>query len=224
MLLIDEYFVLLERYKIKHGVNTFLFMQVGSFFEVYSKSENDENMLLFSSLCDLKIAKKALGKSNIYMAGFRDYVLDKYIERVISNSDFSIVVYEQSEKNGKIERYENGIYSRGLFFNNTDMSLSNNITCLWIHKTSKVFKEQYIFGISNIDIYTGYTSTYEYSIPYYHNPTSYDEIEKHMSVFNPVEIIIIYDIEETHIDMILKCINNKSKKKTKINLNKTTPY
>jgi len=224
MLLIDEYFVLLERYKIKHGVNTFLFMQVGSFFEVYSKSENDENMLLFSSLCDLKIAKKALGKSNIYMAGFRDYVLDKYIERVISNSDFSIVVYEQSEKNGKIERYENGIYSRGLFFNNTDMSLSNNITCLWIHKTSKVFKEQYIFGISNIDIYTGYTSTYEYSIPYYHNPTSYDEIEKHMSVFNPVEIIIIYDIEETHIDMILKCINNKSKKKTKINLNDTTPY
>ena len=221
MLLIDEYYILLETYKKKHGDNTFLFMQVGSFFEVYSKTMDDPHMVRFSNLCDLKIANKPLGKINMYMAGFRDYVLDKYIERVVSNSDYTVVVYEQFENAGIIERKENGIYSRGMFFNTYDVSLSNNITCLWIHKTSRKFNEQYIFGISNIDIYTGFISTDEYNIPYYHNPTSYDDIEKHMSIFNPVELVIIYSIEDTYIDTILKYINNKSKKTTRINLNDT---
>ena len=219
MLLIDEYFILLENYKMKHGDNTFLFMQVGSFYEVYSKTMEDVHMLKFSSLCDLKIANKPLGKVNMYMAGFRDYVLDKYIERVVSNSDYTVVVYDQYEKCGVIDRKESGIYSRGMFFNTSDISPSNNITCLWIHKTSKKFNEKYIFGISNIDIYTGYISTDEYNIPYYHNPTSYDDIEKHMSIYNPVEIVIIYSMEETLIDTIIKYINHNSKKTTKINLN-----
>ena len=219
MLLIEEYFILLSDYKKKHGDKTFLFMQVGSFFEVYSKSCDDPHMVTFSNLCDLKIANKPLGKENMYMAGFRDYVLDKYIERVVSYSDYTVVVYEQYENSGVIERKETGIYSRGMFFNSNDVSLTNNITCLWIHKTSKKFNENYIFGISNIDIYTGFISTDEYTIPYYHNPTSYDDIEKHMSIFNPVELVIIYSIEDTFIDTILKCINNKSKKTTRINLN-----
>lgn len=218
MLLIDEYFLLLEQYKKKHGDNTFLFMQVGSFFEVYSKEKDDIHMVKFSNLCDLKIANKPLGKINMYMAGFRDYVLEKYIERVVSSSDYSVVVYEQFEKNGVIERKENNVYSRGMFFNSCDVSLSNNITCLWIHKTSKKFNEQYIFGISNIDIYTGFINNNEYNIPFYHNPCSYDDIEKHMSIFNPVELIIIYELEETYIDTILNCIHNKSKKTTRINL------
>ena len=79
MALITQYFVLLENYKTKYGDKTFLLMQVGSFYEVYSKTSTDEHMMTFSQLCDLKIANKTDG---YYMAGFRDYMLDKYIQKM----------------------------------------------------------------------------------------------------------------------------------------------
>ena len=74
MALTQSYHTLLEHYCIKYGVNTFLLMQVGSFFEVYSTSENGSNIMAFSQICDLKIANKNEG----YMAGFRDYMIEKY--------------------------------------------------------------------------------------------------------------------------------------------------
>jgi DNA mismatch repair ATPase MutS len=76
MALITHYFGLLENYKSKYGNKTFLLMQVGSFYEVYSKSCTEEYMTTFSQLCDLKIANKTDG---YFMAGFRDYMIDKYL-------------------------------------------------------------------------------------------------------------------------------------------------
>ena len=221
MALTTEYFSLLQKYKEKYGKATILFMQVGSFFEVYSKTEDDEDMVNFSNACELKIATKVQNKT--YMAGFRDYVLDKYIQKFISNSNYTIVVFNQKDKGGVITREEFGIYSPGTVFNDTEI-LSNNITCIWIHKTNKVFTESYIFGLSTLDTYTGTLYTNEYTVPYYHNPTTYDEIEKHISVYNPIELIIIYDIDESHMENVLQYINHKSKKITKISLNASSYF
>ena len=77
MALIKSYFSLLEKYKAKYG-DTFLLMQVGSFYEVYSTKDNDPDILYFSKLCDLKIAQK----NEYFMAGFRDYMIDKYIQKL----------------------------------------------------------------------------------------------------------------------------------------------
>ena len=97
MALINEYFSLLQTYKEKYGDNTILFMQVGSFIEVYSKTADDTDMVIFSSICDLKIANKPLGKDKIYMAGFRDYMIDKYIKLMVSQSNYTVVFFNQSE-------------------------------------------------------------------------------------------------------------------------------
>lgn len=216
MALIQEYFSLLNNYKEKYG-KTLLFMQVGSFIEVYSKTPDDDDMVQFTSICELKIANKPLGKDKIYMAGFRDYMLDKYVEKMVSKSNYTIVYYEQIEKAGIIIREEAGIYSPGTIFH-TSETLSNNITCIWIHKT-KLFSEHYIFGFTTLDIHSGTLYTNEYKVPYYHNPTTYDEIEKHISIYNPIETIIIHNIEKTNVNDILQYINHKSKKTTVISLN-----
>jgi len=218
MALIQEYFSLLNNYKEKYGNKTLLFMQVGSFIEVYSKSQEDNDMVIFSSICELKIANKPLGKDKIYMAGFRDYMLDKYIQKVVSKSSYTVVYYEQLEKSGVIVREEAGIYTPGTIFNINEC-LSNNITCIWIHKTNKLFSENYIFGFTTLDTHTGTLYTNEYKVPYYHNPTTYDEIEKHISIYNPIETIIIHNIESNNVDDILQYMNHKSKKTTIISLN-----
>lgn len=209
--MIKEYFSLLKQYKEKYGVHTLLFMQVGSFFEVYSKSMEDVDMVHFTTICDLKIANKPLGKDKLYMAGFRDYIIDKYIQKMNQHSDYTIVVYDQKEENGKIIRECCGVFSPGSSFHESEQ-LSNHITCIWIHKTKKIFKECYIFGICTMDSFTSSLYINEYELPYYHNPTTYDEIEKHISIYNPIELIIIHNIEHENIKSILNFIHHKSRK------------
>lgn len=111
MSLVKQYFELLKEYKSKYGECTFLLMQVGSFFEVYSKQETDENMQAFSKIGDLRIASKG----EHFMAGFRDYVLDKYIQKIVEES-YTAVVYIQEDKKGLIERRLQGVYSPGTSF------------------------------------------------------------------------------------------------------------
>ena len=210
MALVTSYFELLENYKTKYGNKTFLLMQVGSFYEMYSKSTDDVHMSLFSTICDLKVACKNDGH---YMAGFRDYMIDKYLSK-LNETSYTTVLYNQEEINGKIERKEQAIYSPGTFFIDDEVSLSNNITCIWIHKTRK----DIIFGISNLDIFTGKPNICEYQQVYYHNPTTYDNIEKFISIYKPIEIIFIYNIESDQIDNIIQYVKITSKKITKISL------
>ena len=40
-------------------------------------------------------------------------------------------------------------------------------------------------GISNIDIFTGKTSLFQYSIAYNHNPSTYDELERYIAIYKP---------------------------------------
>ena len=214
MALIKSYFSLLEKYKAKYG-DTFLLMQVGSFYEVYSTKDTDPDMLYFSKLCDLKIAQK----NEYFMAGFRDYMIDKYIQK-LNETSYTTVLYNQEEKGGIIERNEYAIYSPGTTFIEDEVKLSNNISCIWIHQSNHKNK-QIIFGVSNIDIYTGKTNIFEYEQLYYHNPSTYDNIENFVSIYNPIEIILIYSDEDT-IDSIIHYIGIKSKKIVKICINEET--
>ena len=217
MALIKSYFSLLEKYKAKYG-DTFLLMQVGSFYEVYSTKDTDPDMLYFSKLCDLKIGQK----NEYFMAGFRDYMIDKYIQK-LNETSYTTVLFNQEEKGGIIERNEFAIYSPGTTFIEDEVKLSNNISCIWIHEAKQIKNQtrQIVFGISNIDIYTGKTNIFEYEQLYYHNPSTYDNIENFVSIYNPIEIILIYSDEET-IDSIIHYIGIKSKKIVKICLNEET--
>uniref|UniRef100_A0A6C0D1E1 DNA mismatch repair proteins mutS family domain-containing protein n=1 Tax=viral metagenome TaxID=1070528 RepID=A0A6C0D1E1_9ZZZZ len=188
-------------------------MQVGSFYEVYSAKDTDPDMMYFSKLCDLKIAQK----NEYFMAGFRDYMIDKYIQK-LNETSYTTVIFNQEEKDGIIERKEFAIYSPGTTFIEDEIKLSNNISCIWIHQ---IKQKQIIFGVSNIDIYTGKTNVFEYEHVYYHNPSTYDNIENFVSIYNPIEIILIYSDEET-IDSIIHYIGIKSKKIVKICLNQDT--
>ena len=50
-----------------------------------------------------------------------------------------------------------------------------------------------ICGMSAIDILTGDTHIFEYRETYFHNPTTFDEIERFYSSYNPNEILVIYE-------------------------------
>ena len=112
--------------------------------------------------------------------------MDKYI-KIIHPHGYICVVYVQKENQGKITRELFEIYTPATTFIDDDPVLSNNISCLWIQKSKQLLTQKYIFGLSNVDVYTGKTNICEYCENYYHNPTTYDSIEKFLCVYNPIE-------------------------------------
>ena len=227
MKLIEEYFLLDKQYKKTYGKKTFLLYQVGSFFEVYGiENENDTSIKKFSEICNLAIANKkiCIGKNNVLMSGFRDFLLEKYIEKVYPYG-YSVVVYVQEEKeDGSIIRKKQGVYSPGTTFLENSNKLSNNISCIWIQKVTTINKEAFIFGLSNIDIYNGSSNLCEYYENYYHNPTTYDCIEKFLNIYNPIEIIFIHNIETEQMKNIIQFLNLSCNKKYIIDLNDNTHH
>lgn len=214
MSLIKEYFELTQKYQNDYGENTILLMQVGAFFEVYGIYNKDDQTIAgskiveFSQICDLNMVDKntCVGDNNIMMAGFKDIQIERYI-RKIQDAGFTVVVYTQDENMKNTTRSLSGIFSPGTYFHNESQRLSNSIACIWVHyiENKLILKGKYVVvGMSNIDIYTGKTSIFQFKETYVNSPTTYDELERFISIYNPSEVILISNLpNEKEIDHII---------------------
>ncbi|MCJ7801231.1 MAG: hypothetical protein MUP82_02605 [Candidatus Marinimicrobia bacterium] len=214
MALIKEYFELTKKYQDEYGENTILLMQVGSFFEVYGlNSERGETITKsrivdFSQICELNIVGKntCVGTDNVLMAGFKDMQIEKYIKK-IQDAGFTAVVYAQDEAAKNTTRSLAGIFSPGTYFHTETQVLSNSITCVWIDliENKTFLKGKFVvIGIANIDIYTGKTNMFQFKETYVNNPTTYDELERFISIHNPSETILIHNLPgENEIDNVV---------------------
>jgi DNA mismatch repair protein MutS len=213
-----EYFAITKEYQEKYGKNTILLMQVGAFFEVYGLKTKEEQIieseiLNFSQICQLNISeKKIVYKSQqVLMAGFRDYSLDKYIQKITENG-FSAVVFVQEKNEKNTKRIFHSVYSAGTFISyDTDSSpqITNHIMCVWLEKTKSILNKQpqIIVGISTVNIFTGKSYMFEYQTPFSINPTTFDELERFVSVFSPSEVIVISSFESQDIQTVLQFSN-----------------
>ena len=215
MALIKEYFELTKKYQYEYGENTILLMQVGAFFEVYGNFNKntdtitDSKIVDFSQICELNIVDKniCVGKDcSIMMAGFKDFQIEKYVKK-IKDAGFTAVVYTQDEALKNTSRSLAGIFSPGTYFNTESTSLTNSITCIWIHliENKVLVKGKFVVvGVSNIDIYTGKTTLFQFKETYVNNPTTYDELERFISIYNPSEVILISNFQdEKEMDYII---------------------
>ena len=225
MTIVKEYLELTEKWKNEYGERTLVLMQVGSFFEAYGLVDENNNIkgsniVEFAGINDMAISRKniCVDKSRVVMAGFGLPQLDKYIKKLQENG-YTIVVYVQDSQSKNTTRSLNGIYSPGTYFSNESKDLTNNIICIWInHSSNKIIGigEQINIGISNIDIFTGKTSLFEFTMPYYHNPCTYDELERYISIYNPNECVILSNLDEYIIDDIINFTNIQCSKIHKI--------
>ena len=227
MALIKEYFHLTKKYQDEYGENTILLMQVGSFFEVYGKNNKKTNTISgskisdFSQICELNVVEKnvCVGEDDILMAGFKDIMIDKYLKK-IPDAGFTAVVYTQDEAMKNTTRSCAGVFSPGTYFSSEPKKLTNNITCIWVDliENKIILKGKYVVvGIANIDILTGKTSIFQFKEVYLNSPTTYDELERFISIYNPSEVIVISNLSE--IDDIISYAGIKSNLIHKIYIN-----
>jgi len=218
MALIKEYFELTDKYQTDYGINTILLMQVGSFYEVYGICDKTTNSISgsqiqnFSKICDLNISEKnvCVGSNNVLMAGFNIMMIDKYIKKILEASVTAVVYSQINHPDNTITRSLTGIFSPGTYFNNDTHRLTNNTTCIWVDLIENTFvlKGKYVVvGISNIDIYTGKTSIFQFKEKYINNPTTYDELERFISIYNPSEVIFISNLPEKEVEDVINYAN-----------------
>ena len=230
MPIVEDYLEYTQKWKNEYGEKTLVLMQVGSFFEVYalindSGEMTGSNIAEFSAINDMVISKKntCVGKLQVVMAGFGLPQLEKYTKK-LQDQGYTIVVYKQDIQGKNGSRSLSEIISPGTYFSQESNELSNNTMCIWLHKSNatKYSTAQMTIGISNIDIFTGKTSLFQYSIEYQHSPSTYDELERYIAVYKPSECLILANISDHLIKEIIGFIGLECKKIHKVLLENDT--
>ena len=228
MSLIKDYFDKTKYYTEEYGSNTIILMQVGAFFEVYGlKNEKNNNIygsaiLYFSKICDLNVVDKkvCVGENAVVMAGFKEMFLEKYIKK-LQEAGFTSVVFIQDEQCANTTRSLLGIFSPGTFFSCDNEIINNNSCCIWVEQIESNIlsknsginissKKMIYVGTSIIDIYTGKSFMFEFKETYLNSPTTFDELERIISIYNPSETILIGNVSKKEMDDIINFTNISS--------------
>ena len=220
----DEYFRLTNEYKIKYGPKTIVLLQVGAFFEVYGLKRSDTGNIYgsciseLSEICQLNVSEKkaSFDNSQILMAGFRDYTIDKYLTKLVEYG-YTLPVFIQEKVGKTIKRVLDQVYSPGTLIScETDISpvMTNNIMCIWmeLHKpfgrTSPVMKsnvrDNIVYGVSVVNIFTGKSSVFQYESQFIMNTTTFDELERYLSVYSPSELILISPFSGNELNQVVQ--------------------
>lgn len=201
--IIKEYLSYNDLYKTKYE-NYLVFLCVGSFYECYGLKEDGDRLKEISSILNIILTKKNktipnINSKNPYMMGIPCVSIEKYLNILLDNN-YTVIVYDQHKTiKGKFKRELTKIYSPGTNLN-INQDESNNILSLNIIK----IKNNYILGLSYIDISTGISNIYE---NYYDSELLLlDDIYKFIIQCNPKEIII-----NTKIDNIINFIKQHVK-------------
>lgn len=188
--IVKEYLSYNDLYKLKYD-KYLVFLCVGSFYECYGLKDDSERLKEISSMLNIILSKKNKSIQNIsnknpHMMGIPCVSLDKYLNVLLENN-YTVIIYDQYKSaTGKIKRELAKIYSPGtnLDINQDD---SNNILSMNINK----IKNNYILGLSYIDISTGKNNIYE---NYYNSEVLLlDDIYKFIIQCNPKEVILETD-------------------------------
>lgn len=224
-----DYFTLNSQYISQYGINTVVLMQVGSFFEIYGLKNDPISESFMNDICNIcqfSIAEKKAqyNDKQIIMAGFPEYKLEKYLQK-ITEVGYTAVVYVQEKNEKNTTRVFHSIHSSGTYISydmDSSPQITNYIMCIWfetfkslntskyIDKNCSKMNENIIYGISVANMYTGHSSIFEYQTPFLMNPTTFDELERYISMFSPSEVIVLSPFDKPQITTILQYASLKT--------------
>ena len=195
-LLTQTYFELQEFFEQKYGKDTVVFMEIGTFFEVYEVN-NDEMQIgkakEIAELLNIQLTKK--NKSiiensdrNPLLAGVPAVSFERYLNRLIGEQKYTIIVVKQKGNPPKISRYISNIVSPGTNFDHILDSDDNYIVSLLFDS----YKGVYTVGYSAIDVTTGKTQVYEThgtsEDPHY----ALDEVFNLLHIYRTSEVVVTF--------------------------------
>lgn len=224
--IVEDYLNLTTQWKNEYGEKTLVLMQVGSFFEVYGLKEDNgviegSNILDFSSICDMLVSPKSqqISKKQVMMAGFGVSQIDKYVKK-LQDAGYTIVIYTQDIQGKNTTRSLSEIISPGTFFSTDNNQLTNNVVCVWLNKINKnkYTPSKMIIGVACINNLTGKSSIIQFEKEYHRDSSTYDDLERQISVCSPYECIVISNMDSESIQEVIEFVSLSETKTHKISV------
>ena len=195
-LLTQTYFDLQRYFEQKYGTNTVVFMEIGTFFEVYEVNNDEEQIgkaKEIAEILNIQLTKKNKNivensDKNPLLAGVPAVSFERYLSRLISEQKYTIIVVKQKGNPPKITRYISQIVSPGTNFEHIVDNDDNYIVSILVD----CYRGIYTVGYSAIDVTTGKTWLYEThgtsEDPYY----ALDEIFNLLNIYRTSEVVISF--------------------------------
>jgi DNA mismatch repair protein MutS len=227
----DLYFELTKNAIKEHGDRTILWLQVGSFYEMYikynraTKEYSGSNLLEIVELCNGEIGeKKEYGKdTDIMMWGFPDVSAEDYKDKIMKYG-YTILIHDQKkEKNVVVSRELTETITPGMYISHYDNNVkeTNNLSCVIIKPYNDVTTgtSKYAVGYSNINIFNGNSQLFEYRTQnLIIDPTTFDELERQMITNPPNELLMFCDIDNDKYNTLVKYLGINEIKISKLGL------
>jgi len=118
--ILDEYLTYHKTYSEKYGKKTLILMQVGSFFEAYATDKLGPDLFEISDILNIVCTRKdksisEISEKNPYMLGFPTVAVAKFINILVSENNYTVVMVEQTTPPPKPKREVTHIYSAGTY-------------------------------------------------------------------------------------------------------------
>jgi len=195
-LLTQTYFDLQRHFEEKYGRDTVVFMEIGTFYEVYEVNNEEEQVgkaKEIAELLNIQLTKKNKNivensDKNPLLAGVPAVSFERYLNRLIQEQKYTVIVVKQKGNPPKISRYIAQIVSPGTNFEHIVDNDDNYIVSLVIDK----YKDIYSVGYSAIDVTTGKTWLYETHSTSEDPSYALDEVFNLLNVYRTSEIVVTF--------------------------------
>jgi len=195
-LLTQTYFDLQRHFEEKYGRDTVVFMEIGTFYEVYEVNNDEEQIgkaKEIAELLNIQLTKKNKNiiensDKNPLLAGVPAVSFERYLSRLISEQKYTVIVVKQKGSPPKISRYIAQIVSPGTNFDHIVDNDDNYIVSIVVDK----YRDVYSVGYSALDVTTGKTWLYETHSTSEDPAYALDEVFNLLNVYRTSEIVVTF--------------------------------
>lgn len=184
-----EYCDEIEKLRQEFQEDVIVFMQVGSFYEIY-EVEGVGHARLVASLTGITLTKKNSkmppSRENPWMCGFPLYTLGKFITR-LNDEGHIVAVYDQKSENAR-ERFRRGVYSSSLRIDTEEIVESEkrlfSVLIEAYTLPDRIKTPRFLFSIVYVDVDTGVMGMKEFD-----TEDSYIGFQCFLTQFQPSEVL-----------------------------------
>ena len=229
----EVYFEYQKEYEAKYGKKTVIFMEVGSFFELYGVDNEEEKIGDLYNVCSiLNIVVTRRNKTNInnnrsncLMAGFPTPSLKRFIDLLIEH-EYTIVLVEQMNPPKNTIREITKIISPTTNITNSENDISKNLLSIYFEDTTCYItnKKILMIGLSSIDTLIGKSIINEFIVKEDNINETFEDLFRIIETLDPMEIIINTKLNYYNDEFIQKRLPIDNKKiyyNSGINLDKS---
>lgn len=214
-MLFDDYVQYTATYQEKYGPKTLVLMEVGSFFELYGVTNATEKLgadvQVVCDLLNIQMSRKNKAilensRGNPLMAGFPEYVLQKFLDILVAHG-YTVVLVEQVTPPPQPKREVTRIVSPSTYVQHVATVDKHWLMCIHVSlcHDPKQRTPRYIFASAALlDMTTGDSLVYEPPQAFKDDAVVCEDLQRLVLTYRPKEVVVVGEGMEDTVPPLLE--------------------